>query len=369
MTAPLILKQVDWPDADRAVWAGLFVEGAILAGSGPCANWAEGSRSKRAQAYGHWLGFLAQAGGLRSQVTPTERVTPAAIGAFVETELARCKPITVYIHVNDLYVVCRAMDPGGDWAWLERIAYRLRARCDLHALKPRASIDARAIHDWALARMATVDAQERITVLQRAYEYREALMVGLLIARPVRSRAFMAIELSKHLIARQSGFALRFAPEDMKDRKAREYALPADLIAPMQRYLDHHRHALLRGGQSRFLWITRYGKPMAQDSFTKQLATLTLREFGETLRPHAFRHIAATSIATDDPANVGIIASVLGHASMQMSEKHYNRARGVDAISQLQRMTQALRKEAARHERSAGAVSRSRSPRRRVVEG
>jgi integrase/recombinase XerD len=257
MTAPLILKQVDWPDADRAVWAGLFVEGAILAGSGPCANWADGSRRKRAQAYGHWLGFLGQAGEMEGKTAPTERVTPATIGAFVGHEQARCKPITVYIHVIDLYVFCQVIDPGRDWSWLGRIAFQLHARCEMHALKPRASTNARAILDWALTRVTAVDSNDRITTLQRAYEYRLALMLGALIARPMRVRALMAIEVGKPLVVQQEGFTLRFRPEDMKDRKAREYVLPNALMAPMQRHLDSHRPTLLRGRQSPFLWITR----------------------------------------------------------------------------------------------------------------
>ena len=76
-----------------------------------------------------------------------------------------------------------------------------------------------------------------ITDLRRATLYRDGLMVGLLIARPLRLRTFIAIELDRHLVARSDGFLLRFAPKDMKDKKSHEYAVPTELVEPLQRYL------------------------------------------------------------------------------------------------------------------------------------
>jgi hypothetical protein len=78
---------------------------------------------------------------------------------------------------------------------------------------------------------------DSITDLRRATLYRDGLMVGLLIARPLRLRTFIAIELERHLVMRRDGFLLRFAPEDMKDKKAHEYAVPTELVEPLQRYL------------------------------------------------------------------------------------------------------------------------------------
>lgn len=82
---------------------------------------------------------------------------------------------------------------------------------------------------------------------------------------------------------------------------------------------------------------------MSIDSFTSNLANLTKREFDEALRPHAFRRIAATSIAIEDPEHVGIVAELLGHTTLAMAEKHYNQARGVEAIATYQRLLQDMR--------------------------
>ena len=189
---------------------------------------------------------------------------------------------------------------------------------------------------------------DSITELRRAMLYRDGLMVGFLIARPLRLRTFIAIELDRHLVARGDGFLLRFAPEDMKDKKAHEYDVPLELVEPLRLYLGHHRPNLLQTKSSQRLWITRSGNPLTYGSFQRQLPALTLREFGEALRPHAFRHIAATTIAIEDPEHVSIIADVLGHATLAMSQKHYNRARGVEANASYQEIMQSIRNAAER---------------------
>ncbi len=347
-TPRLILKPETWPEVDRKAWQALFVEIDLFDGRSPAAHWSEGSRRKREQGYGHWLGFLDRTGRLEPTADPAGRISPEAVRAYVAEEDARCAPTTVYIHVEDLHAVANALDPEADWRWLHTLMTRLRWRLDHNTLKPRASVDARFLLDWALRRMREADADEDLDPLRRAIRYRQALMIGVLIARPFRIRAFIAMEVDEHLAASEHGYLMRFPAELMKDRKAREHPLTESLVEPMRRYLEVHRPCLLQGGERAGLWITQYGEVMTRDGFTRELGKITLREFGETLRPHAFRHIAATSIATDDPEHVGIIADVLGHASSQMAEKHYNRARGVEALASYQSLMEDLRKQAKR---------------------
>jgi integrase len=349
---PLILKRSHWPITDQIAWDALFAEGDLIDGSGPCVRWSEGSRKKREQAYGHWLGFLSRRGPLGVPSDVTDRATSETVTAFIENELTRCSVRTVYMHVEDLMFLLRAMAPRKDWDWLDRIVLRLRANSNLGELRPRAGVIAPEIYDWALTWMRQADAMDSITDIRRATLYRDGLMVGLLIARPLRLRTFIAIELGRHLVSRGDGFLLRFAPEDMKDKKAHEYAIPMELVEPLQRYLRVHRSNLLRERSSQRLWITRNGDPFTYAGFQRQLPALTFREFGEALRPHAFRHIAATTIAIHDPEHVSIIADVLGHATLAMSQRHYNRARGVEANASYQEIMQSMRKAAERRARS-----------------
>ena len=147
---PLILKRPNWPITDQIAWDALFTEGDLLDGSGPCVRWSEGSRRKREQTYGHWLGFLSGRGPLGVPSDVTDRATLETVVAFIEKELARCSVRTVYMRVEDLMFLLRAMAPGKDWAWLDGIVWRLRARSNLGELKPRAGVTAPQIYKWAL---------------------------------------------------------------------------------------------------------------------------------------------------------------------------------------------------------------------------
>lgn len=360
---PLALKQEHWPEADRVAWDALFVAGDIFDGSGPCARWSEGSRSMRARSYGYWLGFLARSGRLETRRDVTERATPSTIMAFVEGERARCSVKTTSMRLLDLYVLLRSMNQDRDWTWLARIVRRLQAQCSHGELKPQAGVTASCISRWAFNQMQAAEDREDVSDKQRALLFRDGLMLGLLIARPLRARTFIAIEIDRHLIQQTDGFVLRFAPEDMKDRKAHDMPVPIDLSEPMRRYLSHYRPLLLQGAVTSRLWVSVRGGALSIRGFSTHLADVTLREFGEALRPHAFRHIVATTIALTDPEHVNITASILGHSTLEMSQKHYNRARRVEAIAAHQDLVQSIRREArqrARRSRNATIASTDR---------
>lgn len=350
MNAPneqlLELKPEHWPEQDRAAWDALFAKGSILDGTGPLAHWAPATRIKCAQSYGFWLAFLAQMERLEESVPPADRLTVETVAAYIDDALLRCTVETVHMRLAELLSIARAMAPGREWAWLERAVRCLRAQCQHGRLKPRAGISARELYDWGLARMQASEAAKDLSDKVRAVRFREGLTVSLLIARPLRLRSFLNLEIDRHLIRRGGRSVITLAPEDVKDQKAREYPFPSGLERAMRRYLEWHRPILLDGTASRALWITKDGRPFSVPGFVGQLAKLTTREFGETLRPHAFRHIAATTIAIDDPEHYRIVASILGHSSLAMAEKHYNRARGVEALRSFQELMHEARQEA-----------------------
>ena len=126
-TAPLLLKMTNWPEADRMAWDALFADGNILDGRGPCFHWPEGSRWKRKQSYSRWLAFLAGQGALKSPGTISDRATTDTVSAFIACERERCKAITVYMRLEDLWFLFQVLDPKRNWEWLRGIVLRLRA--------------------------------------------------------------------------------------------------------------------------------------------------------------------------------------------------------------------------------------------------
>jgi len=82
--------------------------------------------------------------------------------------------------------------------------------------------------------------------------------------------------------------------------------------------------------------------------YVADLRDAGLADFTVTARvnPHTFRHIAATTIASVTPDNVTDIARVLGHTSLDVSEKHYTKARTVLAGRAYQETIVSLRRNA-----------------------
>ena len=343
---PLVMKFSDWPQADRSAWEQLFAPAGFLEDAGAFADWSDGSRAKRRQGYGQWLSFLARTGPAALALMPTERVTRDRVRAYVEECQTRLKPRSTYNLISDLFVISRAFAPLADWDWLNTLSNRLLNAANHASLPPAKPISAPEILHWSLARMKEVEAAAYRSPRRRAIHFRQALMIGFLIARPVRRRALLGMELGTHLIAFDTGFQLQFRAEDMKDKRARSFAFPADLVAPMQAYLQIHRPLLLNGRADQAVWINQYGRAITPDGLSRELPKITERHLGIALRTHAFRHIAATSIAELDPEHVNVIRDLLGHATLTMSERHYNRATGLSSCSQLQSIVEDMRRSA-----------------------
>lgn len=341
---PLVLKFEDWPRADKAAWNSLFTPGDIFDGQGPCANWSDGSRAKRRQSYGQWLSFVVRTDPTGLNELPSERITPNRVRAYLEECEARLQPSSTAGLVTDLYVVANSIAPERNWTWLETGSKRLIAQADRCALPAPHPVSAGKIFSWALTHMENAEANASLTAIRRAIWFRQALLIGFLISRPVRRRALIAMCIGRHIQPVSSGFALRFGAEDMKDKKVRSFSLPKKLNEPMQRYLVEHRPVLLRGKSSDALWINQYGNALTADGLSRELPKITARHLGVELRPHAFRSIAATSIAETDPEHVNIIRDLLGHATLDMAERHYNRATGVSSCNGLQSIVEDIQR-------------------------
>jgi integrase/recombinase XerD len=75
------------------------------------------------------------------------------------------------------------------------------------------------------------------------------------------------------------------------------------------------------------------------------ISRLTHRRFGHVICPHLFRDSAATSIAIEDPEHVHVTRSILGHTTLQTSERHYVHAQSLEASRRYQRRILELRRK------------------------
>ncbi|MCV2880369.1 tyrosine-type recombinase/integrase [Sedimentimonas flavescens] len=362
------MKIEDWPNHDRQAWETALTAGGLFDDDGAFAHWSLGTERLHRQHYGQWLSFVHRKHPALINDGIGDRVTLATVQGFVEDARTRlttrrhprtglregARPLslqTVADLVRSLYVVLRGLEPATEWTWLRSVANKLYQRSDPYRLKPPIPITAHQLYHWSLDRLQALMNEEQLDPFERATAFRQALMIGILIWAPVRCRALMAMTVSGHVNRTSESYWLRFRAEDMKDKRARSYLLPEAFVGAMERYLQEVRPILLQGNLSDALWISRRGNPMSEDSFSGGLVLVTKREFGCELSPHSFRHIAATTIAECAPEHANIIRDVLGHATLAMAEKHYNRATGQKACAVYQAIITSISREARKRKR------------------
>jgi integrase/recombinase XerD len=343
------LKNGAWPEADRRAWQAALQNGDIFDAAGMAAEWKPGTQHKVATAYGRWLTSLDRAGLLDPDLTPAQRVTRENLARYIgDLEQAGNAPYTVLGRVRDISNAMKAMAPEHDWGWLYRVIRRLRRNAVSLRDKHKLVVPSGELYAYGLELMAGAEGPSAGSPLARAATYRNGLMIALLAARPLRRANFASIEVGRHLIKQGEQYVLRFRRPETKTDVPIEDAVPTALVPNLERYLSHHRPILIRRtGRWRnrlpdlaepgaFLWISRYCSPMSEGAIYDQITKLTRVKFGHELSPHLFRDSAATTIATEDPAHVYITKSILGHSSIQTSERHYNHARSLEASRRYQ---------------------------------
>src|ERR1700744_6632976 len=117
------------------------------------------------------------------------------------------------------------------------------------------------------------------------------------------------------------------------------------MAAALDRYLAVYRPILLGDAKPpRALWVSSKGNAFADGMVAQRITCRTRRRFGRSINPHSFRHLAASATAEADPDNIADAARILGHAKLETTEKHYIRARGLEAIRRHQEVVRKTRR-------------------------
>ncbi len=327
-----------WPEADHRMWTVAFRKPDILEDGGPGAAWAEGSRRSVRYSYRRWLGFLAvtEPGALR--LNPAVRVTARRLEHYVAALQATISPSGTHNYVKHLYDAMRVMAPGHHWAWLERLAWSLgrlvTPRSKRHRVVPAYDLLALGMDLMQLAEGATENP---------ALLYRDGLIIALLSSRPIRRRNLAMIRIGKHLLRDSIGYRLCFTADETKTHTPLQFAVPQNLTPFIDAYLDRWRPLIPGADHHEGLWASAKGCPMSGEALYERICLHTAQAFGHAINPHLFRDCVATTIAVDDPVHVGIAAELLGHASLNMTERHYIQAGTMDATRSHQQAMLAAR--------------------------
>ena len=272
--ARLSLPFADWPPADQALWRAAVADGDILDGAGPCADWAPTTRNNARKAYGYWLRWLDENGGIDADVAPVDRLTPKRIAAYISSLEARVAASTVFAYILDLLRYVKRVAPDRDWAWLIAIKNRLWARASpakdkTLRIRPAADLFALGIELMRTAAGIT----NRYNRLAAEIQFRDGLVIALLAARPIRLKTLTALEIGRHLVRIDGVYWLRLESHEVKNAMHIEAA------------------------------------------------------FSVAISPHLFRDCAATSVAIEDPEHVRIAAAILGHHSLATTQRYYDQSR------------------------------------------
>lgn len=151
---------------------------------------------------------------------------------------------------------------------------------------------------------------------------RDRAMLQLLYACGLRVSELTAVEL------RNVNLELGYLRVSGKGNKERLIPMGQSAVAAITSYLVAGRPALLKGRESRFLFVTARGGPMTRQGFWKLLA-----QYGKSvgifhhLTPHVLRHSFATHLL-EGGADLRSVQAMLGHADIGTTQIYTHVARG-----------------------------------------
>lgn len=322
MTGKVVRLEL-WPPIDREAWAVALVEGDVFEGRGPGAHWSEGSRRSIASGYGRWIGYLTAEEPQALAVPPAERVTRKRIRRYLDRLAGEVSPSGHFNYAKHLYDAIRVMAPDRKWDWLKVIVWRLNDKIVHRPKRHRMVEPERLLH---LARKHMRAAQSDSLTLKAAADYRDALIIAFLTFHPIRRRNLAAMRIGPHLQQIGSGWFVVFGEHETKNHRPLEFPLADRLVPLLEDYLARIRPLFPGADTHDGLWASAKGRPLQGQSIYARVRRLTQEAFGEPINLHLFRDIAATTIATRDPAHVGIARDLLAHGDLRSLERHYIQA-------------------------------------------
>jgi integrase/recombinase XerD len=352
MTKLLLCLPVEqWPEIDRARWSAAKEPTGFLEGDKPASHWSGGRIGIVEAAYGRWLSFLDLNQALDPSSSPGDRATDDQLRAFVAELQDRMAPVSVTMTTGALLRMLAVLQPERDWTLLAQVYGHLKrtatpSRDKLSRMVPATDLLAlgiRLMETWADVRPQQV---------YKATQFRDGLIIALLICCPMRRRNLTEIVIGRHLIFDGQAYRLELTAAETKTGRPYHAAVPPELTAYVNDYLEVHRPSLQTigmaygGSVGGRLWLGCLGKPLSSGAVQRQIAQRTREAFGKAIYPHLFRDIAVTEPVDTAPEEIGIAPDLLGHADLQTTRKHYIHAVGMKAHARVQQVIAARRRAA-----------------------
>jgi integrase/recombinase XerD len=321
------LPFLEWPKKDQALWQAANSNGNFLEPDGKAAHWKDKTRKGVMKRYSLWLGYLSSKDLLDPIGVPSERISEETLTGYVRWLEARGNAsTTVATTVRDLREALRVMEPSANRDLITELTITLHAR-----EKPVRAKHSKILHpDLLLSGALTfLDKLPNDTFRNKycqAGKFRDGLIVAFLACRPIRLENVTTMSLGQQLSLHDDRWHCSFEADEMKDNRPLSFSFPPNLVSYLENYIDNYRSVLLGGDECCDLWISTRGSRMSEQAVYWNTSRLTEELFGQRIYPHLFRDCAASALATEDPEHILAIARILGHASIDTTQRHYNQS-------------------------------------------
>lgn len=327
------LKFADWPEIDRRLFEQARRPGVLFKPGGPAADWRQTTLETVTHRYGTYLWWLCETERLQPESSPVSRVTAENIEAFIEAYRPGHAPVSLLAVMHGTLEAVRVMHPGADFSALALAVRRVKAVAKPRPKLPRMADLGPLI---ALAEAMIAYGAERVEEghMLSAAKVRDGACILLLVECPIRRANLEGLRVGHSLIHGNQGYCVEFDADQMKTHAPFEAVLSPDLSAVLDYYIEVARPVLWARSNKvdeGWLWLGAGGLPMTGKSLSRRVRQLVDEHLGRAMSAHLFRDAAATTVALRDPAHIGIVADVLGHARQETSERYYNQARRIDA--------------------------------------
>jgi site-specific recombinase XerD len=193
-------------------------------------------------------------------------------------------------------------------------------------------VEIKELFRLGLRLMGQAEMTKNSTSFCRALAYRDGLIIGLLTADPLRLANIAALEIGRTLIKDGTTWSFEIPSEQTKERRLHLALLP-DWSAPrIDRYAQYYRSLFRNAESTSRLWLSRRGRPLSEEALYRLVCRRTREAFGKRINPHLIRACLATSTAVHHGAQMGLAMTVLRHQNFDVTQRHYNKARMIDAV-------------------------------------
>jgi integrase len=359
-SAPLAERTI----ADQAAWQRAIAPRARLRKGGAGGHLAAITQRDLARRYGYFVDHLIRKGLFDPDAGPAAQVTTDLVASFVEELSSRVGSVTTAGTVYKVRRAAELLDPIRDFGWLAEIEKDLAL-----VMRPKSKdnrlVDPDRLVEAGLTLVAEATDNPALTLLQRARQVRDGLMIALLALCPIRLKNFAALELQASFRRIGTRWWIVLDRSDTKSGRPDERRAPRDLDAAIEAYLIVHRPILAAtkegsaiealGSQDRLadppnakarsndplanikgpLWLSsNSGERMSYSAVERAITENTRLTLGVAVSPHIFRSCAATAIYTNAGDNPNLASAVLQHIDRTVTEEHYNRASSAQAARQ-----------------------------------